>query len=656
MDMKCHLANRFLTVFESHCALFAPMLLSFACSFAAFAGGPVVEVSKFDGRTIPEGWVVSDSVYCSPTYSNSVIGIDMSYTALTSGQSGQARVFAVDKETQVETQIALLNTSSVGASLRFPDDSDNRSFRIEASGLALNAFSATWFDRFLDVPTNVAATALTTDSIEVSWAPVDGASSYRVCVWTNNIVGASDGVDVWSDDFSSAAAGATSAKAISSEKFNDSYADAQGWECNQYIYPSTVAGAIRIGGADKTKGGTLLSPQLAAGDWHLRIRAWRYKSEDGTDMPIMRVSGGTTSLVSVVTITTAPGTPDDVMVKLPRIADGDRLLLGSFTNKLPRVILDRISLVSGYSEGESVSEVISETVVSDGTSCTISGLPPSMLVNLGVTAVGDYKSSSAMSESVLVDLANPPPRAMLNAVPISSLEAWRYLQDFDSMSELDSGSAWYNGVTLPYWQSFKDGQAIDRIYASEGTSTSGRMYILSSAKTYADGGCAFGSLAPSGSSFVWGVAFTNDTANAVELTGVSFNVGQWGFNNTVTQAINFAYLVTNELVHVICESDRWVTNNAWRFETPFADGVKRDPPQVGDIAMPISVECNGVTIKPGEVVILRWDFTRPKNQTGASAILGIDDVDVGFSRRRSNFVISIVKTGNPLLSWPRYVQ
>ena len=633
---------RFLFASARKCGCLAAPILAVVCNVPAHAGGPVEKSDEFPGGALPPGWTVVDNGYLSPTYPGPIIGIDLSYSVPGRGRQGEAQIFAIGSESQGETQVATLGAATAGAALRFPEDADYRAFRIGLNGLALNAFRATWFDRRLDAPSNVVATALGADSMEVSWAPVDGATSYRVCVWTNNIIGASAGTEAWVDDFSSAAAGAASAAAIGSDKFNDSYADTQHWECNRYIYPYTSEGAIRIGGADKLKGGALLSPVLPAGDWHLRIRAWRYKGEDGTDMPIMRVSGGVTSLVSVAAVSTEPGVPEEIVVKLPVLDDGDRLLLCSFTNKLPRVILDRVALVSGYSEGTLSPEVICETTVDGGVSCVIGGLPQSMLVNVGITATGAYGSSSEQTDGIPVDLSNPPPHAILNAVPISSLPSLRYRQDFESINGIKSGTNWYNGVTLPYWQAFADGVCVDRIYVSNGASTRGSMYVLSSEANPSD--CAFGALVPSGASYVWGVAFSNDTANVIDLTDISFAAEQWGFKNTVTQSVNFAYLVTNELVDVVCESGRWISDESWRFETPHADGVNRDPPQIGDRAMPIVVDCHGVAIRPGEVLILRWDFSRPKNQTGSSAILGIDDIDVGFSRHKANFVISIVKS------------
>ena len=83
--------------------------------------------------------------------------------------------------------------------------------------------------------------------------------------------------------------------------------------CNEYVYPATTNGAVRLGASDKGKNGFLLSPHLPAGDYYLHMRAWRYSSDDGTEMPIMRNSSGVTSLVQVVAFMKEHGVAEDFM-------------------------------------------------------------------------------------------------------------------------------------------------------------------------------------------------------------------------------------------------------------------------------------------------------------------------------------------------------
>ena len=623
-----------------HClALWAVALLATSCAWA------VIDRSDFVSGEGVAGWTISGNEYVSPVYSSAVDRISLAYSG---GTGGSATISAVRHQCG-ESQVATLSAVSSSAIFDFSGDTDFRSFRVSTAGdWRLLSFAADVSASHIDAPSNVVATALTTDSLEISWNPVQNATGYRVSIWTNMTVGAEDGIETWVDDFSNAQASSTSAGALNSSTFNSSCSDTQYWECNEYIYPSTTTGVIRLGASDKGKGGELLSPHLPAGDWHLRMRAWRYSADDGTDMPIMRNSGGVTSLVQIVKFTKEPGVPEEFMIRLPTLLDGDHLMFCSFTNKKPRVILDRVALVSGYSAGTNERDVIREIPVSDASSCTVDNLPESIPVFVDVTAIGAHNLSSAASGNVFADLANPPPRAILNAFPMSSLADLTYSQDFDSLDALSSGASWYNGVTLPFWQAYRDNAQVEKIYRTSGTGTSQYLYILST-NTY-ERGCALGAYISAGSSYVWGMAFTNDTERPMELVGVSYMAGQWGFKNSASQTVSFSLLVTNRLVDVACESERWVSDEAWSFTSPFADEGAHQAPQTGDVEMPIRVEPSaGIRVPIGGVLILRWEFARPRNQSGKAAILAIDDVEVTFRKCPQPLYMFIARDGG--INW-----
>ena len=499
----------------------------------------------------------------------------------------------------------------------------------------------------LAAPTNISAAALATDSLEVSWDTVEGASGYTVSVWTNRVTGASDGTESWVDDFSNAIAGGTSSGAISSTTFNSSYSDTQGWECGAYIYPSTNNSAIRIGGADKTKGGVLASPPLSAGNWHLRMRAWRYRSEDGTEMPIMRVSAGSTSLVSVVSFTQEPAVSEEFVIELPTLNADDRLLFCSFTNKSPRVILDRVALVSGYSAGTFMPDVIREESVAGATSCAITNLPRSVSVFVGVTAIGENGTSSEMSESVQVDLAHPPPRAELNACPVSSLASRVYSQDFNSLAAISATTgdkAWLNGTTLPYWQAWQDGEAVTKFAYSGGNQTVAKFVAL--ATNIAESARSFGARTRQGTTMTWGMAFTNDTDVTMILSRVSFSWQQWGFANTTNQAFAFECLVTNQLDWIVNFTDGWrVCDEA---ETEVFGDTPHDMPVSASVDYAPS---NETRIAPGEVLYFKWTFLPPTK--GASALMAIDDLGVAFEAVARPTLIRFVRTTH---WWTDYVS
>lgn len=606
-----------------------------AMSMSALAGGLVTETTEFSGADVPAGWSVSDGSYLSPEYSNSVSRIALSYGAA-GGQVGTALLFAIDHASSAETQIALVITATTGAAFDFPGSSDYRRFRIATDGLALTSFSATWPDTRPDAPSNVVATALTTDSLEVSWDAVEGAVGYRVSIWTNVVVGASEGIESWSDDFSRAAASGASPGVLSSATFNSAYADVEGWECVSYVYPSTNSSAIRIGGADKDRGGVLISPPLPAGSWHLRMRAWRYRSDDGTDMPIQRVSAGVTSLVAIVAFTREATVPEEFLVDLPALNEGDHLVFCSFTNKTPRVILDKVALVSGYSAGTSSPVVVKEVPVADGTATTIDGLPPAVPVFVGVRAIDAGGVLSATSVGVEVDLANPPPRATLNAWPVSSSADSTCRQDFDSVAgaTMTSGDKdFYNGVTIPFMQAWQDSDAVTKFAYYAGGNQTGAKFVAV-ATNINESTRAFGARGKQDTTMTWGLAFTNDTGSTISLTNVSYSAQQWGFANTTNQLLACEYLVTNRLDWIVNLTEGWQTCAETEARV-LATHAMPEPTAVD------YVPSSEIRIVPGEVLYLKWTFHPPAK--GSSALMAIDDLTVRFKIPEQGFLMRFVK-------------
>ena len=226
-------------------AAYSLVMAVFLSFMSALAGGLVTETAEFSGADVPAGWSVSDGSYLSPEYSNAVSRIALSY-GTSGGQAGSARLFAIDHASSVEAQIASVNTATTSAAFDFPGSSDYRQFRIATDGLALSSFSATWPDTRPDAPSNVVATALTTESLEVSWDAVDGASGYSVSVWTNVVVGASAGAVAWEDSLPGATNGASSTR-MSDTKFNNCFANAGWTRSDKAGYPTGEDGTIRIG-------------------------------------------------------------------------------------------------------------------------------------------------------------------------------------------------------------------------------------------------------------------------------------------------------------------------------------------------------------------------------------------------------------------------
>jgi len=378
-----------------------------------------------------------------------------------------------------------------------------------------------------------------------------------------------------------------------------------------------------------------MSPHLSGGDWYLRMKAWRYSADDGTDMPIYRNSSGSISLVQVVSFTKGPGEPEEFLIKLPTLLEGDHLEFCSFTNKKPRVILDRVALVSGYSEGVPTPDVFREISVDAATSCTVENLPPSEPVFVRVTATGTHGHASEASADIAVDLAHPPPRTILNAFPISELEEGSYSQNFDSLSYVintTAGSPWFNGWTLTYWQLWQDDLAPTNISFYAGGNQTGARFVAPATNS-TDPVRAFGARAKQGTSMAWGIAFTNDTDSVMKLTDISYSVQQWGFANTTNHALVGSYLVTNRL--------DWISNlsEGWQNCSTTAAKCRDDEHVMPEVTATRYVPQSEIRVRRGDVIYFRWTLEPPAS--GNSALMAIDDLTVTFSRVSRALVLHI---------------
>lgn len=603
-----------------------------ACLFSmsALAGGVVTETADFSGADVPVGWSVSDGVYLSPEYSNAVSRIALSYEA-TGGQTGTAQLLAINHASSAETQIASLNTATTGAAFDFPGTSDYRRFRIATDGLALANFSATWPDTRPDAPSNVAATALTTDSLEVSWNPVEGATGYRVSVWTNVVVGASAGTVAWEDSLPGATNGASSTR-MADAKFNACFANAGWTRSDKAGYPTGEAGTIQIGITDAS--GWLQTPAIMEAGTGIAVRfKARLVEANVNPMIVEHISGTVTNRVGEVALTTAM---KDCFVFVPDWQSGDCLRFNSPMAGKRRIVLGAFTFVSGYSEGVSSPVMVREVPVADGTATTIDGLPPAVPVFVGVRAIDAGGVSSATSVGVEVDLANPPPRATLNACSMSGLPGHAYSQDFDSLAAITSTTGdkdFYNGVTIPFMQAWQDNDAVTKFTYYAGGNQTGAKFVAV-ATNINESTRAFGARGKQDTTMTWGLAFTNETGSTISLTNVTYSAQQWGFANTTNQLLTCECLVTNRLDWIVNFTEGWQTC------------AETEARVLATHAMPESTAVNYVPaeqirIAPGEVLYLKWTFHPPAK--GSSALMAIDDLAVRFKIPEQGFLMRFVK-------------
>lgn len=589
---------------------------------SAGASGAATYVADFTGAGLPQGWIVENGEYLSPEYSNAVDRIELRYSG--SDAAATATISAYPKLGD-GVMVATLSAASSGASFDFPETTDFRSFRIAADiGIGLSSFVAYVSEGMLDTPSGVVVSNnVTGTSFDAYWGDVDGATGYRVYVWTNVVAGASEGTALWQETFANAPATSST-----STTFKDSYTDsgASGWHA-ETVYAYSQEGTVRVGNT-KNKG-VLVSPPLAAfpeTPLTLRITAWRMSTSDGVDMPVGVVSGDVTNIVGVVEL-------DDVAaayhVALPELKAEDRIALFSPTNKASaRAIIDDVAVLSGYSEGSVEPMYIVNGLdvgVVNGHSFTgLSSVP----VQFAVEAYGRRGVTSAKTGAVEVDLANPEKVALLNACPLSSLasSARTYTQNFDSLASLtdtSSGVEWLNGTTLPYWQAYCNGGSVGTLKWNQGTGTTGGLYALATNQTFTVR--ALGARATSDKEYSWGIAFTNDTEGTVVLSSVEYSAQQWGFSNKTNQALSVSAQVVDGLDWISAYEEGWTVLHKTE-SVVYGETVPQETPVFESVSVAPDPE---ISIAPGQVLMLKWTAEK---KSGTPGMMGIDDVTVTFER------------------------
>lgn len=592
----------------------------FAAAAMAVCCGWAEERADFLNGLGTNGWTIGAYEWTSPSYGNAVDLIRLEYVG---NENDGADVFAIPAEGD-EKQIATIYGMTSGATFEFPDSTDFRSFRIKANGNGgwrLATFSAVASATTLDAPSGVSiSNNVTGTSFDAYWNPVVGATGYRAYVWTNAVVGASAGTEVWAETF------ANSPAKPSSTAFNVSYTDSgeSAWTFDK-VYAHSVAEMVRIGNTSAK--GVLVSPPLPVlfgSSLTLRVTAWRQATGDGQDMPLGVVSGGETNIFGFVRL------GDESMtyhVALPALAEGDSIALFSPTNKASaRAIIDDIAILSGYSEGSlAPSYIVNGLDVGLATSYSLTALP-SVPVQFAVEAYGRRGVTSEKTEAVEVDLANPEQVPQLNACPLSSLDGNVYTQDFDSLApltETTGNKEWLNGTTLQYWQGYKNYEPITKFTYNGGAENSAGLYALASDRK--DSVRALGAYSTQNDEFSFGLAFTNDTDKTMRLSSVAYLAQQWGFKNDTNQTMSVSVKVVDDLDWISAYSDGWTDLGSTQSAVYGAEDVHDTPVSTSVEIIPTQE----ISVAPGQVLMLKW--TVHSLTSGKPGMMAIDDVSVGFT-------------------------
>ena len=476
------------------------------------------------------------------------------------------------------------------------------------------------------------ASEITHTSFRLNWPSVSGATGYRISVWTNVLEGASSGSVIWQESFSGAMqASSASPSAISdSEKFNENYADNSGWTVVSNVYPSVDAGTVRLGKTSNP--GELMSPPMAAVQGGtLRVRVRRQTTSEGAIFSVWRSSGDVLSEIGEAQEIGVEST--ECVWTLPDIAAGDCLVFRSASGKKSyRTLLDEVEILEGYSAGVPAPDYAVNAEQVSATSHAVESLPSAVWM-FAVEAI-DESGAVVAATTNTVDLVNPPPQPVLDAVALSGItrkggeRIWH--EDFSSFTNVFlSGKTtldWLNGTTLPHWQAYYGGSPVTEIKRNNGANKNKGLYAYWAtnevAETYSLGTMTTGTA----EEYVYGLSFRNDTAFSVRRIVARFDGMQFGFRNKEVQELACEYLVTNELVSVAVDGD-WRVCDDLTYKTAKDDTSGLESGKDLPVATEISAEIMDANIPKDCYFVFRWRRSAISN----AAAMAIDNVSVAFT-------------------------
>ena len=474
------------------------------------------------------------------------------------------------------------------------------------------------------------ASEITHTSFRLNWPSVSGAAGYRISVWTNALEGSSSGRVLWHESFSKAMS-STSYTAISdSERFNENYADNSGWTVVSNVYPSVDAGTVRLGNTSNP--GELISPPMAAVlGGTLRVRLRRLTTSEGAIFSVWRNSGGVLSGI---------GEAQEIGVEssecvwtLPEIGAGDCLVFRSASGKKScRTLLDEVEILEGYSAGVLTPDHAVNAEQVSATSYAVESLPCAVWM-FAVEAI-DGSGVVLAATTNTVDLVNPPPQPVLDAVVLSEIPRkggeciwYEGFSSFTNVFPTSKNTAdWLNGATLSHWQAYCGEDPVSNVIRNNGAGTRKGLYAYWAtnkvAETYSLGTMTTGTA----EEYVYGLSFRNDTEFSVRKIVVHFDGMQFGFKNKEVQELICEYLVTNELVSVAVDGDWRVCDNL-TYVTSKDNTSGLESGEDLPVATEISAEITDVSIAKDGYFMLRWR----RSATSNAAAMAIDNVSVAFT-------------------------
>lgn len=230
---------------------------------------------------------------------------------------------------------------------------------------------------------------------------------------------------------------------------------------------------------------------------------------------------------------------------------------------------------------------------------------------------------------------------VIPTITLALLVAWRaggqipmstgtYRQNFDSLAASGTANAWADHSTLPGWYAAKtNGGPVTSYRAGTGSATAGALYSFGASGSADRALGSLGSDTPG--NIAYAVVFTNDTGSAQDHIALTCTGEQWRNGGEANaQNLFVDYQVSASPVTLDAYTGgAWLPWPALDFYGPtFSDtSGALDGNHPTNRQTFANVVLSGVTVQPGQILVLRW---LDLNDVNSDHGLAIDDLTVVF--------------------------
>lgn len=192
-------------------------------------------------------------------------------------------------------------------------------------------------------------------------------------------------------------------------------------------------------------------------------------------------------------------------------------------------------------------------------------------------------------------------------------------EDFAWATNVTKATTWENGVTVPGFHAFRNGEAVVSIGRDSGKAVVAGLY----ASCPGDGRRTLSLLGSSGAEVALELHVLNDGCEALAGAEVAWEACQWTFPESEPRALSFEWAVTRTAERP--------AEGAWReADGTGLESVAAPPAGTAGVVAPRRAPCGHPGVPPGGMLWLRWRAPR----LAGSPMFGVGDVRVTPVRRR----------------------